>query len=325
MSTVARQAKAPADHAPHGLRESPDLVRLPEILPGLHLFVAEEANHRASRQGRFERRAWKVAGGTQGAGTGELDDPSGVHYCARCKRLFIADTMNNRIVRCKPDGSEWEILESPGFDRCYDVHHDHDSGYLYVAEYPRICRTNWAGTDITWYGNLISGNGEGQFEGIFALDFDPATGYIYCADALNHRIVRTKIDGSGWVQICKEDGAGLPIPGFGNYEFEEPSGIWYDAENAFLYVSDPGVTNDRISRFTIGKTGWQELAGAGGDSFQEPWGIFYHSGTGFVFVADKGNHRLIKTKMDGTGWQAFGGPGAGQYQYSSPKGIYYER
>jgi DNA-binding beta-propeller fold protein YncE len=253
-----------------------------------------------------------------------MDGPSGVHYCAQCKRLFVADAINNRIIRCKPDGSEWEILESPGFDRAYDVHHDHDSGYLYVAESYRITRVNWAGTDITRLGFLFAGNGVGQFDIVYALDFDPATGYIYCADWGNSRIIRTKIDGSGWVQICKEDGGGNPIPGAGNCEFMSPSGVFYDVDSGYIYASDSGG-NNRISRFTIGKAGWQELSGAGGDSFQGPWGIFYHSGTSFVVVADWGNNRLVKTKMDGTGWQAFGGPGAGQYQYSLPKGIYYER
>ncbi|MDD3735220.1 MAG: hypothetical protein PHO31_01965, partial [Candidatus Pacebacteria bacterium] len=59
--------------------------------------------------------------------------------------------------------------------------------------------------------------------------------------------------------------------------------------------------------------------------FSSPSGIFYDSSSDFIYVADTSNNRIVKTKIDGTGWQTLGGPssGSGQGQFYSPQGIFY--
>ena len=64
--------------------------------------------------------------------------------------------------------------------------------------------------------------------------------------------------------------------------------------------------------------------GTGVGNFYRPYGIFYDSSTEYIYIADRSNHRIVKTKIDGTGWTTYGtlGTGVGNFEY--PAGIFYD-
>jgi len=43
-------------------------------------------------------------------------------------------------------------------------------------------------------------------------------------------------------------------------------------------------------------------------TFNFPYGVFYDPVSEFIFVADFSNHRIVKTKIDGTGWASISNP-----------------
>jgi len=44
---------------------------------------------------------------------------------------------------------------------------------------------------------------------------------------------------------------------------------------------------------------------------QSPFGIYYDLSSAYIYIADSGNHLIVKTKIDGTGWTTYGGYGSG--------------
>ena len=52
--------------------------------------------------------------------------------------------------------------------------------------------------------------------------------------------------------------------------------------------------------------------------------IFYHSDSDFAYVGDSWNHRIVKTKINGSGWQSLGSAGNGTGQFSGSAGLHYD-
>ena len=55
-----------------------------------------------------------------------------------------------------------------------------------------------------------------------------------------------------------------------------------------------------------------------------PNGVDYDSSSGYIYIADSENNRIVKTKIDGTGWTTFGSEGSGAGEFSRPVGIHYD-
>lgn len=134
-------------------------------------------------------------------------------------------------------------------------------------------------------------------------------------DYSNHRIVKTKIDGTGWTTYGSN--------GTGAGQFKSPSGVFYDSSSEYLYIADGN--NHRLVKTKIDGTGWTTYgsSGSGTGQFNYPRGIFYDSSSDYIYVADSSNARLVKTKIDGTGWTIYGSSGSGTGQFFYPTDISY--
>jgi len=156
------------------------------------------------------------------------------------------------------------------------------------------------------YGNGVDQD-KGSMYAPYGITYDSASGYMYIVDASNNRIIKTKIDGTGW-QTYGHYGTG----GAGQFNFNVSCdgyglgnpGIRYDSATGFLYISDIG--NNRIVKTKIDGTGWQTLgtAGSGTGQFTCPKGLDYDVSTDYLYITDWNSARVIKTKIDGTGWAA---------------------
>jgi len=143
--------------------------------------------------------------------------------------------------------------------------------------------------------------------------YDPASGYMYIADTGYNRLVKTKIDGTGWTAYG--------VSGNGQGQFYSPSGIAYVASTDYIYVAD--TFNNRVVKTKIDGTGWTVLGslGSGVGQFNQPKGLAFDAASEFLYVADSGNNRLVKTKIDGSGWTTLGVGGSGEGQFNNPTGI----
>ncbi len=148
--------------------------------------------------------------------------------------------------------------------------------------------------------------------------YDVASDFVYTADYYNHRIVRTKMDGTGWTV--------LGSVGSGKGQFYYPTSIYYDSVEDFVYVADR--SNNRIVKTKMDGTGWATF-GVGGSSgigkFSSPSTFDYDSTTGFFYIADTSNYRIVKTKFDGTGWTVLGSSALDNPYRANAYGINYDR
>lgn len=276
--------------------------------------------------------------------------------------LYIANSNSGQIVKCYYDGSSWQTLG--GFSFPTSVFVDTASGMMYVSNssgHNIIKTADFSTTGWTAYGsyynNLMKfGGGAGSgYDDNPGVSYDPSTGYLYIADNPRCRIIKTKMDGTGW-QAYGTCGSGVG-------QFKYPSGVFYDSSSGYIYVGDRG--NSRLVKTKIDGTGWTALNvsegfmgifydsatdyiyytdynylkktkidGTGSGSlagFNQPINIFYdiasdpsHDGSGDFYIANKGANNIIKTKFNGTGWTAYGTNGSGTGQFSSPKGVSYD-
>lgn len=163
------------------------------------------------------------------------------------------------------------------------------------------------------YGNQEVGlfNGPGRFW------YDEASQYYYILDVSSNRIVKTKLDGTGWITMGGT--------GSGKCQFNYPQDISYDPVNDFVYVTDSN--NHRIVKTKMNCDGWTTLgstAGSGVGQFNSPTGIFYNSADGYIYTTEYSNQRIVKTKIDGTGWTTFGSNGSGVNQFYRAQGLWYD-
>lgn len=242
----------------------------------------------------------------------------GIYYDEAGGDVYVSDSLNNRIIRTKMDGTGWTVLGKIGhgekeFKDPRGIYYDSASGYVYVTDCGnhRIVRTKMDGSGWSTLGS--KGSARGQFYYPRGIWYDAASELVYIPDTGNHRIVRTKINGDDWDTLGSE--------GIGPQQFVTPRGVQYDAASQLVYVAD--TANDRIVRCAWDGSGWTTLGRHGREDkqFREPRAIHYDAATGLIYVADHGNHRLVSTKMDGSEWSSYGVFGEGQGQFFFPRGV----
>lgn len=218
--------------------------------------------------------------------------------------------MGNAIIETKIDGSYWREYGVPGsgigaFRAPWGLYYDTYTEYYYIGDSSnnRIIKTKFGGEGWQTLGTL--GSGTGNFSTPSGVSHDPSTEFIYVADRLNNRIVKTKIDGDGW-QSYGSYGTGV-----GN--IKDPQGIFYDAVSDYIYL--PDNSNDRVVKTKIDGTGWTTYGArgavrgqAGVGFFNYPCGLYYDAATEYLYIADQNNFRLVRTKMDGSGWVIISSP-----------------
>lgn len=322
-----------------------------------YYYIADLGNHRIIKT-MADGTGW-TAYGTNGTGTGNFSSPRAIDYDAASDYIYVADTGNNRLVKTKIDGTGWTAYGSLGtstagagkFQGPRGIDYDPASEYIYVSDYSnhRVVKTKIDGTGWTTFGS--SGSGANNFFNPQQLTYDAASDYLYVADSGNLRVVKTKIDGTGWTT-------------FGDSTtWSDLSGVEYDPSTEFIYVmSDTSETIVKTKidgtgltsiptcfgrgGFTLANAGYvtytstyhivsaistnarqlgsSNTAGSGTGQFSGPVGIQVNSTNGDIYVADTVNNRLVKTKIDGTGWTAYGTLGPDSGQFYTPRDLFYD-
>lgn len=164
---------------------------------------------------------------------------------------------------------------------------------------------------LTTWGT--SGAADGQFDRPIGIAMD-ASGRVYVADTLNHRVQVFNGDGAfshKWGSLGNSDG-----------QFNFPSGIAVD-ESGNVYVAD--TMNLRVQVFSASGTFLHKwgTGGAGDGQFNFPSGIAVDSGK--VYVTDHVNHSVQVFGSDGTFLRKWGSFGNGNGLFNTPEGIVINR
>jgi DNA-binding beta-propeller fold protein YncE len=217
--------------------------------------------------------------------------PSGLGL-DRYGQLIVCDSHYHCLRVYSPEGVEVRMIggvagKEPGqFAYISDVVQDAD-GYFYVSEFNennRITKLDPDGRFVACWGR--AGVGPGEFQRLRALALGP-DGFLYAADACNHRI-----------QVFTRDGTF--VREFGG-EGTDLGRLSYPYDLAFspdgrLYVVEYG--NQRIQKFTAGGDPLGVWGAPGGKPGQlnQPWAIVV-DGRGRVHVIDTENHRVQRVRF----------------------------
>jgi len=150
------------------------------------------------------------------------------------------------------------------------------------------------------------GTGDGQFQRIHDLDFDPSEKYLYVVDRDGNRI-----------QIFDKNGTFINkwgSKGTGDGEFTIPYSVDVDSQGN-VWVADRG--NHRVQKFDTNGTfvkSWGAL-GKGDGQFDLPVSIIMDS-KGDLIVNERENNRIQKFDKDGNLLLKFGSTGTDDGQFS---------
>lgn len=264
-------------------------------------------------------------------------EPNGVAVDRR-GRIFVADTINNRIVKLSSGGlvnAAWGKTggqdEPGGFPRFAlpsGVAVD-GSGNVYVADTlkGRIVKLGKNGKILAIWGRRGSAGTKKapQFtdpEGV-AVD---GQGNVYVADTGNHRVQKLSKTGKRLAVWGRKGSGGAngqaPL-------FNLPTAVAVDAQNN-VYVTD--TENDRVQKLSpqgkrLAAWGTTGTGGSNGQApqFSNPQGIAVDA-AGTIVVADSGNNRIQVLGTNGkriaaAGTQGSGGSAGGAPQFDYPSGV----
>lgn len=251
---------------------------------------------------------------------------------------YVSDNYK-RVIRFPPHslgGTSGKVLAGGSYGTALNQFRSNhgifvdDAGNLYVADagcnrvikYPPGSDTSTYGIVVA--GKLQAGSSANQLNGPESIWMD-SNGYLYVADAGNHRIQKFPPGSDSTtsaVTIAGGNGNGNALN-----QLSGPSDFCFDADGN-LYVTDPG--NHRVQKFPAGSTSATNAVTVAGGvgigsapyQFNQPNGIALGT-NGEIFVCDKYNHRVLKFSANSTagtsGEIVAGGNGFGSGDYN----IYY--
>jgi DNA-binding beta-propeller fold protein YncE len=153
------------------------------------------------------------------------------------------------------------------------------------------------------------GNGDGQFQRVHDLDFDPTEKYLYTIDRDGNRVQVFDKDGN----FIKKWGS----KGTGDGQFTVPYSVDVDSKGD-VWIADRG--NHRIQKFDkdgnflfkFGSFGSKE------GQFDNPRQIAVDKDIKYLYVVDSKNNRIQKFDSNGNFLKSWGTLGAGDGQFSLP-------
>jgi DNA-binding beta-propeller fold protein YncE len=280
-----------AEIVPPGTLQNPRGV----AVRGTRMLVADDQHHRVAA---FDTGGHLLAsiGAGQGAGPGQLNFPYGVAIDPQ-GRVFVADDMNQRIVRYSTPATKYQYKARWGsygtaagnlaYPRGLATN---KSGELFVANTgnDRIDVFDASGTLKRSFGT--SGRATGQFDAPLGVAAD-AAGVRAVTDSVNGRVQLINPDGS----IATTWGSPNPGPTI----LPDPVAVAFDV-NGNGYVLDARrsrvVVFDRATATTARSIGSE---GSGPGQLLSPQAIAV-DGSGTVVVADTGNERVARFANDGS-------------------------
>lgn len=274
----------------------------------------------------FENSKWLsdgvvVAGGNgRGSELNQLSGPYGI-YVDEEQNVYVADTMNNRIVEWKSSILNGKVLAGGNGQGkhtnqlCYpkDVIVNKRKDYIIVSDSSNRRIVRWS------YRN--NQNGETVLSDIncigISMDKDEC---LYITDHGEHEVRRYKIGEKTGTVVAGGNGKGSRLD-----QLDAPYFSFVDQEYS-VYISEHA--NHRVTKWTKGAKEGIVVAGGQGQGsdlnlLSHPYGLFVdHLGT--VYVADYGNHRIMRWLKGATSGSVIvgeSGRGSSLNQVNNPTGL----
>jgi hypothetical protein len=286
---------------------------------------------------------WENHGTSAGSSiVGMMSAPQGVFYDTVGQHYYIADTGNNRIIKTKSDGTDWQTYGDNAGDSAItsptQIQYNTATGNIYVLCGGAVIRTQIDGTgyvsnyasvtafyfdgthvflsyastktivQATYAGATVATLAERNF-GAGDFYIDDATGDIYIADTANDRIIKTNWDMSSWTTYGDNGG---------DSAVTAPQAIWYDATTGYIFTVG-GLT--KIVRTKIDGTGYLLITIAGASRL---YGVCYDNTTGWIYTVDNGQDRVTRCDIDGNNQSSYCSSGSGNNQLFSPEQVDYD-
>jgi DNA-binding beta-propeller fold protein YncE len=273
--------------------------------------------------------------GSQGAGVGHFNLPTGFALSPDETRLLVADDNNHRVVVADATDGRWvRTLQGPAGTLVHPagvamVAH---MGQVLVVDFERHLVVVFAGVDDdTVVRTLGDGRGHGPRQlwgpiGVAVLQEGDAADrpVAVVADANNHRLSLFRVDDD---TLLRHVGSAGAAPG----QFNEPAAVSVvssrltGSEEAWLVVSDSN--NHRVQVLTL-LGGVVRVLSAGdgvGPLGNFLFGVTVCVATGEVLVSDSRNHRVVSWRLcDGGRCRVMcgtGEEGLGDGQFKWPVGV----
>lgn len=231
--------------------------------------------------------------GSQGSDPGQLQDAMTLAVTPGGD-VYVADFGNGRIQQFTSTGNfvrAWDVYDPWGVAVAPD-------GSVYVASEFWIYKFSSSGVYEIGWGS--PGNLEGQFHDVLDVAVD-SDGYVYTADAANHRIQKFTSDGifvRAWL-----------VPGAANQSFPQNIAMGSDG---FVYVVDFG--NNTIQKFSMDGDAVTTWGLPGGARPGRPT----VSPDGDVYIPDPSSNRVVLCNPGGVVGTAWGTTGVGPGQFEQP-------
>jgi len=243
--------------------------------------------------GRYYRM--DTFGGAPGTAPGQFIGPRAVAVDAG-HRLYVADTLNNRIQWYDPLAQFWTTWGQWGtnagqFSAPSGIAVD-SAGNVYVADSNNNRIQKRTATNGQWRTWGAYGTNTGFFIGPSDVAVDSA-GSIFVADLYNNRVQKLGTNGA-WMTFVP--------PGSAAGYVRNPRGLYVDSMDN-LYVSDDGIQTNGASRIQkFDKAGaLLALLGSSHESlghFRRPAGMALNATN--LYVADVENSRIAVSSTNGT-------------------------
>ena len=282
---------------------------------------------------KWKQNGVTVAGGNnQGNGLNQLNEPSDIYIDDDEQAIYIADTLNDRIVKWKFHATSGEIVvienTTDKLNGLTSVTVDKKNDSLITCENAKRRVVRWSHQDGTMQGIIMPDIN------CFDVKMDE-NGDLYVSTWIDSEVIRWREGNVNYVIVAGGNGEGngpeqINIAGsifvdnahsiyvsdivnqrvmkwrkdakFGSIVAENlinPVGIIVDHFDS-VYVADS--TNNRIMRWMKGSTEGEVIVGGNGEGaasnqLNEPYGISFDR-KGNLYVADKLNHRIQKFDID---------------------------
>jgi YD repeat-containing protein len=244
--------------------------------------------------------------GTEGSGSGEVEEPTGVAVNQSTGNVYVADYHNSRVEEWNEKG---EFVRGFGWGV--------SNGEAKLQTCTTGCRIG------------IAGSGTGQLKSSSGVAVD-SSGNVWVTDGGNNRVQEFNEKGEfvrtfGWgvsngeakLEVCTS-GCLAGTAGSGAGQFSAPTGIV--VSGGHVYVADSN--NGRVEELSpegsyVAQFGTK---GPGSGQLSYPGGMGVDS-SGDVYVADARNNRIEEFSSSGTYITQFGSLGTGNNEFKEPEGV----